>query len=109
MGLKEYENEVSETLSAGNKRKLSIALAILGNPKVIFLDEPSKGMDPVSKRFVWKKISKISRKSAILIITNSLDEGEALSKLLAIMDKGRLKSIGSPKEIKMKYGDGIEV
>lgn len=62
LNLQRYENVTSGTLSGGNKRKLSTALATLANPKVIFLDEPSTGMDPEARRFMWDLISRISTK-----------------------------------------------
>lgn len=60
MNLEEYEDKLSGTLSGGNKRKLSVAMAMIGNPSIIFLDEPSTGMDPKARRFMWKVISRIS-------------------------------------------------
>ena len=60
MDLKDFVNIAANNLSGGNKRKLSTAIATLGNPKIIFLDEPSSGMDPEARRFMWDVISKIS-------------------------------------------------
>lgn len=60
MDLDSYEDKLTETLSGGNKRKLSVAIAMIGNPKIIFLDEPSTGMDPKAKRSMWKIISRIA-------------------------------------------------
>lgn len=60
MGLRDFENVAAGTYSGGNKRKLSVAIATLGNPDVIFLDEPSTGMDPFARRFMWNVISNIS-------------------------------------------------
>ena len=60
MDLIEFENKLAGTYSGGNKRKLSVAIAMLGNPPVVFLDEPSTGMDPAARRFMWSVISRIS-------------------------------------------------
>ena len=60
MNLDAYEDKLSGTLSGGNKRKVSVALAMIGNPEILFLDEPSTGMDPKARRFMWKVISRIS-------------------------------------------------
>lgn len=60
MDLKEFENVRAEKLSGGNKRKLSVAIAMIGNPPIVFLDEPSTGVDPKAKRFMWSIVSKIS-------------------------------------------------
>ena len=60
MDLKKFENICAGKLSGGNKRKLSVAIAMIGNPPIIFLDEPSTGMDPAARRFMWTVISRIS-------------------------------------------------
>lgn len=60
MDLQEYKDQESGTLSGGNKRKLSVAMAMLGNPAIVFLDQPSTGMDPKARRFMWKIISRVS-------------------------------------------------
>ena len=81
MDLKEFENKKAEELSGGNKRKLSVAMALIGNPPIIFLDEPSTGVDPQAKRFMWTIVSKIStqrKKSSVIITTHSMEEAEAL-------------------------------
>jgi ATP-binding cassette subfamily A (ABC1) protein 3 len=71
MNLTEYEDKLSGTLSGGNKRKLSVAMAMIGNPRIIFLDEPSTGMDPKARRFMWKVISRVAteKKNATVILT----------------------------------------
>ena len=67
MNLEEYTDKLSGTLSGGNKRKLSVAMALIGNPNIIFLDEPSTGMDPKARRFMWKVISKQDEKISELL------------------------------------------
>lgn len=77
MNLKEYENKLSGTLSGGNKRKLSVAMAMIGNPRIIFLDQPSTGMDPKARRFMWKIISRIAtekKNSTVILTTHSMEE-----------------------------------
>jgi len=94
MDLKMYENKVAGTLSGGNKRKLSVAMAMIGNPPVVFLDEPSAGMDPKARRFMWDIISKIStrgKNSAVILTTHSMEEAEALSTTMGIMVAGQFK------------------
>lgn len=93
-----YEHRLAGTYSGGNKRKLSVAIAMLGNPPIVFLDEPSTGMDPEARRFMWTVISNISAKrkySSIILTTHSMEEAEALSTRLTIMVKGTLKCIGT--------------
>ena len=87
-------------------------MAMIGNPAIIFLDEPSTGMDPKARRFMWKVISRIStekKKSTIVLTTHSMEEAEALSSRLGIMVKGNFKCIGTPQHIKSKYGEGFEI
>ena len=112
MNLEEYENKLSGTLSGGNKRKLSVAMAMIGNPSIIFLDEPSTGMDPKARRFMWKVISRITterKHSTVILTTHSMEEAEALSTRLGIMVNGNFKCIGTPQHIKSKFGKGFEI
>ena len=77
LDLREYADKLSGTLSGGNKRKLSVAMAMIGNPRIVFLDEPSTGMDPRSRRFMWKVISRVAtlRKDATVVLTtHSMEE-----------------------------------
>ena len=79
MALTEFTNKIAGRLSGGNKRKLSVAISMLGNPPIILLDEPSNGMDPEARRFMWSVIHKMStkgRKSSIILTTHSMDEAE---------------------------------
>jgi len=112
MNLKQYENIPAGTYSGGNKRKLSVAIAMIGNPAVVFLDEPSTGMDPEARRFMWNVISRISRErkqSSIILTTHSMEEAEALATKMGIMVNGNLKCIGTSQHIKNKFGGGYEI
>ena len=94
MDLKEFQNVQSQNLSGGNKRKLSVAMAMIGNPPIVFLDEPSTGMDPRAKRFMWTIISRIStlrKKSTVILTTHSMEEAEALCTKMGIMVNGGFK------------------
>lgn len=98
MDLKRFEHVLAGTLSGGNKRKLSVSIAMIGNPPIVFLDEPSTGMDPEARRFMWDVISRISterKRSSIILTTHSMEEAEALSTKIGIMVDGELKCIGS--------------
>ena len=91
LSLFEQRNKLAGTLSGGNKRKLSVAMAIIGNPPIILLDEPSAGMDPGARRFMWQVVEKISqrdKKSAVILTSHSMEEAEALSTKLGIMVRG---------------------
>lgn len=112
MDLQNFSNVCAGQLSGGNKRKLSVAIAMIGNPPIVFMDEPSTGMDPKARRFMWTVISTISTKrkqSSILLTTHSMEEAEALSTKIAIMVEGSIKCIGSIQHVKSKFGEGYEV
>ena len=112
MDLQQYENKKAGTLSGGNKRKLSVAMAMIGNPPVVFLDEPSAGMDPKARRFMWEVIARIStrgKNSAVILTTHSMEEAEALSTNMGIMVDGQFKCFGSKQHIKNKFGTGYQV
>ena len=91
-----HRKKPSGTLSGGNKRKLCVALAMIGNPPIIFLDEPSAGMDPESRRFMWSVVGKIAQKktSAVVLTTHSMEEAEALCPKMGIMVDGQFKCFG---------------
>ena len=73
MNLKEYENVCAGTYSGGNKRKLSVAIAMLGNPPIVFLDEPSTGLDPENRRQLWEVLAKCQKNRAIFITTHMME------------------------------------
>jgi len=84
-------HKFAENLSGGNKRKLQTAIAILGNPLIILLDEPSAGMDPAARKFMWKVVSNITLerpKSCVILTTHSMEEADALSTRMGIMVHG---------------------
>ncbi|RLN14393.1 hypothetical protein BBJ28_00018173, partial [Nothophytophthora sp. Chile5] len=110
LNLADFENKLAGSLSGGNKRKLSVAIAMIGNPAIIFLDEPSTGMDPVSRRFMWDVIADIStrgKESTIVLTTHSMEESEALCSRVGIMVGGQLRCLGSVQHLKSRFGDGL--
>ena len=112
MRLLPFKDIVSGTLSGGNKRKLSVAIALICNPPIILLDEPSNGMDPEARRFMWGVIHKISlnqKKSTIIMTTHSMEEAETLCKRIGILVQGEFKCLDTKDEIKEKYGYGYEI
>ena len=109
MGIQQYEHKKAHSLSGGNKRKLSVAQALIGNPPLVLMDEPSTGMDPVSRRALWDIISTVSAKRkecTIIITTHSMEEAEALCTKVGIMVGGRLRCFGTIQDIKSKFGHG---
>jgi ATP-binding cassette subfamily A (ABC1) protein 3 len=112
MSLDEFKNKESRKLSGGNKRKLSVAISMIGNPPILLLDEPSSGIDPEARRFMWSIIHKMStkgEKSSTIISTHSMDEAETLCKRIGIMVNGEFVCIGKTNDIKEKYGYGYEI
>ena len=112
LNLQPHRFKAAGTLSGGWKRKLSLAQAIMGNPPVILLDEPSAGMDPESRRDMWDVIQGITKKklSAVVLTTHSMEEAEALSTKMGIMVQGgKFKCFGSGSHIRNKYGKGFIV
>lgn len=112
LGLNEHRAKISKTLSGGNKRKLCVAISLLGGPSVILLDEPSAGMDPESRRFMWSVVGNIAQKktSAVVLTTHSMEEAEALSTKMGILVKGGIfKCFGSSQHIRNKFGKGYVI
>ncbi|XP_041821372.1 phospholipid-transporting ATPase ABCA1-like [Chelmon rostratus] len=110
LGLVKYSNKSAGTYSGGNKRKLSTAMALIGCPPVIFLDEPTTGMDPKARRFLWDCILSIIKEGRSVILTShSMEECEALCTRMAIMVNGRFKCLGSIQHLKSRFGDGYTV
>lgn len=93
--------------SGGNKRKLSTAIALIGDPPVIYLDEPTTGMDPATKRFLWNVLCKVRDNGKCIVLTShSMEECEALCTRLAIMVNGNFKCLGSTQHLKSKFSEG---
>lgn len=89
VGLTEKKNSKTSTLSGGQKRKLSLAIALLGDSKIIILDEPTSGMDPYSRRSTWNIIQKNKKGRVILLTTHFMDEADCLADRIAIMADGK--------------------
>jgi ABC-type multidrug transport system ATPase subunit len=109
LSLVEFADRPAGTYSGGNKRKLSVAIALIGNPPVVFLDEPSTGVDPVSRRFLWDFLSETMADRAAILTTHSLEECEALCSRIGILTLGQLRCIGTAQHLKDKYGRGFQL
>uniref|UniRef100_A0A672YZA7 ATP-binding cassette, sub-family A (ABC1), member 4b n=1 Tax=Sphaeramia orbicularis TaxID=375764 RepID=A0A672YZA7_9TELE len=110
LGLTEYAGRCAGTYSGGNKRKLSTAIAMIGCPALVLLDEPTTGMDPHSRRFLWNAIiSVIQDGRAVVLTSHSMEECEALCTRLAIMVNGTFKCLGTIQHLKYKFGEGYVV
>ena len=94
-------NKVVSTYSGGMKRKLDIAMSLVGNPKVIFLDEPTTGLDPQSRRSMWSVIKKLNASGVTIFLTTQyMEEAEQLADTIAILDKGMIIAEGTSAELK---------
>mmetsp|Transcript_28196 Transcript_28196/g.58760 ORF Transcript_28196/g.58760 Transcript_28196/m.58760 type:complete len:1961 (+) Transcript_28196:86-5968(+) len=118
VGLSEHDsNRLSQEYSGGMKRKLSVACATIGQPQIVFLDEPSTGMDPVARRDLWKVISKMvegktedtREKPSVILTTHSMEECEALCPRIGIMAGGKLRCLGSAQRLKTRFGQGYQI
>ncbi|XP_024896512.1 ATP-binding cassette sub-family A member 7 isoform X3 [Pteropus alecto] len=107
LGLSQYADWPAGTYSGGNKRKLATALALVGDPAVVFLDEPTTGMDPSARRFLWNSLLAVVREGRSVVLTShSMEECEALCTRLAIMVNGRFRCLGSVQHLKGRFGAG---
>ena len=96
------EHDKSDTLSGGWKRKLSIAMALITEPKILFLDEPTLGLDVLARRELWHMIESLKEKVTIILTTHYMEEAEELSDRVAIMKDGKIIDIDTPKKLVKK-------
>jgi len=106
-----HADKMTQSYSGGNKRKLSLALAMVGNPRVLYLDEPTAGVDPSARRKIWNTLMRAQKDigSAVILTSHSMEECEALCQRLCIMVNGRFRCIGSTQHLKSKFGQGFTV
>ena len=101
-GLTDVEKQKADILSGGMQRRLSIAMALISDPKILFLDEPTLGLDVIARRELWKIIESLKEKMTIILTTHYMEEAEALSDEIGIMVKGKLVEVGTSKELMKK-------
>jgi ABC-type multidrug transport system ATPase subunit len=109
VGLLKVKNARVANFSGGMKRRLSVAMASIGNPRIIFLDEPTTGMDPVSRRDVWNLVQKLKKDKVVILTTHAMEEADILSDRIAVVCDGKLKCIGTPLYLKNTFGDGYRI
>ena len=97
--LDEVINSKAKTLSGGWQRKVSIAISLINDPKILFLDEPTLGLDVISRKELWKVISGLKGKITIILTTHYMEEAESLSDRIGIMQDGKIIDIGTSKEL----------
>lgn len=108
-GIQERGKDLAKTLSGGMQRRLSIAMALITRPEIVFLDEPTLGLDVRARRELWKVLLSLKGKITMILTTHYLEEAEALSDRIGIMDEGRMKMTGTVDELKRASGrDSLE-
>lgn len=100
MGLMERAKDQVRKFSGGMKRRLSIAMALISDPQVLFLDEPTLGLDPQARRAIWDYIAEFKGKKTILLTTHYMEEADVLSDRIGIIDEGKVVALGTPQELK---------
>ena len=108
MGLSDFSNKLARTYSGGMLRRLEIAEGMLHRPRILFLDEPTVGLDPVARNMVWEHIKQLRSDygTTIFLTTHYMDEADKLCMRLAIMHLGKMAAVGSPDELKASVGEG---
>ncbi|KAF9904740.1 hypothetical protein EC991_002377 [Linnemannia zychae] len=109
MGLGPLGNKRAKTFSGGNKRRLSLAMAVIGCPKVVFLDEPTTGVDVAIRQAIWNSIRKLKRTSCVILTTHSMEEADALCDRIGIITNGHIQALGTSQRLKNTYGAGYKV
>jgi ABC-2 type transport system ATP-binding protein len=105
VGLTEKAQARVGTLSGGQQQRLALACALVGNPELLFLDEPTTGLDPQSRRQVWEIVNRFKeRRRTVLLTTHYMDEAERLCDILAVMDQGKIIAQGTPRELIRSLG-----
>jgi ATP-binding cassette subfamily A (ABC1) protein 3 len=103
------QNQIAKTLSGGQKRKLSVGCAMIGNSKIVILDEPTSGMDTTSRRRLWEMLKANKNGKIIILTTHYMDEADILGDRIAIMAEGKVKCCGSSLFLKNRYGVGYNL
>lgn len=104
LGLEAVAKQRAKTLSGGWQRRLSIALALVSRPEILFLDEPTLGLDVLARRELWQVIGGLKGKVTVILTTHYLEEAEALADRIAVMAKGRLMAVGTAAELLERTG-----
>lgn len=111
MNIKRYQNKLIQQLSGGNRRKVSLAVALMGAPPTVYLDEPSTGLDPVASRLMWRLLSKIAsaKTAAIVLTTHNMLECEAVCTRVSIMKLGEMVCLGNTQHLRSAHGTGFQL
>ena len=104
-----FRNFLVRELSGGMKRRLSLGISLVGNPSVVFLDEPTTGLDPENKRQIWEILSNCKEGKCMILTTHIMEEAEVLTDRIGIIVNGELKCLGSKYKLKRVYGRGFKL
>ena len=107
--LTRYKNYLVRELSGGMKRRLSLGVALIGEPPIVFLDEPTTGLDPKNKREIWDILSHCKENRCMILTTHLMDEAETLCDRIGIILKGKIRCLGSQYKLKAEYGKGFKL
>lgn len=107
--LGKQEHEPVYRLSGGTRRRLCVALAFLGSPRLVILDEPGAGVDPAARRRIWRLIDQHRIGRTVILSTHHLDEADMLSDTVVVMHRGKILCTGSPLSLKMMHGRGYRL
>lgn len=107
--LKKFEDYLVKELSGGMKRRLSLGISLVGNPSLVFLDEPTTGLDPDNRRQIWEILSKCKQGKSMILTTHIMEEAEVLSNRIGIIVNGELKCIDTKYKLKRVYGKGYKL
>lgn len=111
VNLEEHYQKCTETYNGGNKRKLSLAMALIGSPHLLLLDEPTSGVDPVARRKIWATLANVRSLfgCTITLTSHLMDECEALCARVGIMVNGQFKCLGPVQHLRTKFGQGFSL
>jgi ABC-type multidrug transport system ATPase subunit len=109
VGLAKAANKRADALSGGMRRRLSIAISLVGDSKIVFLDEPTTGLDAASRRQIWSIIRRAKKGRAIILTTHSMDEAELLCNRIGILAHGKLRCLGNQQHLKSLFGEGVRL
>ncbi len=111
LGIKKYENKLNRTLSGGIKRKVLIATVLASGSRILFVDEPTTGLDPISRSELWTVLNKLKKERFIFLTTHYLEEAERLADMIGIIDEGKLIAMGTLDQLRkiVKYGYSVKI
>ena len=107
--LTKFSDYLTKELSGGMKRRLSVAISLVSDPKIIYLDEPSTGLDPENRRQLWDILANLKGKRAMVLTTHSMEEADVLCNRIAIVNNGILRCVAPQQRLKSLYGGGYHL